>query len=247
MSNPIERVAANWRAVQAEVAEAAQQCGRDPAAVRIIGVTKYVDAETARALVEAGCRDLGESRPQSLWDKYETMADLEVNWHFIGHLQRNKARRTVPVLDWMHSIDSERIAAAVSQAALAENETVSPANAPGVPPAPSPLPVLLEVNISGDEAKHGFAPEQMLEAIERLAQLPGLKIGGLMGMASYDRRGSEARQDFASLRQLRDALVNQGLPSNVQLNELSMGMSGDFREAIAEGATMVRIGSRLFE
>jgi hypothetical protein len=233
MNNPSERIAANWYAVRNEVAEAATRCGRDPQSIRIVGVTKYVGAEETAALVRAGCRDLGESRPQSLWEKAGALEELPIRWHLIGHLQRNKARRTVPRLSLIHSVDSVRIANAVSR--LVEENTESPA-----------LHGLLEVNISGDTAKHGLAPGEMAAAIEAIAPLGGLQVVGLMAMASYGNRGEAARRDFAALRQLRDRLVEDGLPANVRLDDLSMGMSGDFPQAIAEGATIVRIGSRLF-
>lgn len=233
MSSPSELIAANWQAVREQVAAAAERAGRDPTAIRIVGVTKYVGADATRALVQAGCRDLGESRPQSLWEKAAALADLPIRWHLIGHLQRNKARRTAPLLSLIHSIDSVRIGEALSR--VIEDDSERPT-----------LSGLLEVNVSGDTAKHGLAPDELAVAIEAVAPLAGLQIEGLMAMASYGNRGEAARRDFAALRQLRDRLVGAGLPENVRLDELSMGMSGDFPQAIAEGATIVRIGSRLF-
>jgi len=225
-------VRANYLAVLDRMNAAARRAGRKPEEIRLIGVTKYVDSSVTRYLAEAGCRDLGESRPQVIWDKSADLADLEINWHLIGHLQRNKAKRTLPLLTAMHSLDSERLLQQVEQ---------------DVGPRENPLDLLLEVNISGDLEKTGLSMvegEQLLEKwLIRREQFPSLKIVGLMGMGSLHGGQDQARTDFELLRNLRDRwAVRYGLP----LNELSMGMSDDFEIAIEQGATMVRIGSILF-
>ncbi|QDS90481.1 Pyridoxal phosphate homeostasis protein [Rosistilla ulvae] len=223
------RVDANWRSVCDQVANACRAAGRSPDEVTIVGVTKYVDVPLTQALLRAGCRDLGENRPQVLWQKAEAMADRSIRWHLIGHLQRNKSRRTLPLVYRLHSIDTLRLAQTVAQQSGEAGQTTS---------------CLLEVNVSGDEQKHGFRPAEIEKIIADLIALPNLKILGLMGMASFDQPNHDPAIDFASLRALRDRLtVTTGLP----LPELSMGMSGDFQAAIAEGSTCVRIGSRLFE
>ncbi|WP_164101635.1 YggS family pyridoxal phosphate-dependent enzyme [Candidatus Laterigemmans baculatus] len=227
-----DRVAENWRRVVDAVGDAAIAAGRDPSSITIVGVSKYVDAATTRLLVAAGCRDLGESRPQSLWSKAAEIREPHLRWHLIGHLQRNKVRRTLPVVTLIHSIDSVRLADAVHAEAEASGRVVRG---------------LVEVNISGDEAKHGFAPEAVLEALEQISRLPHLQIQGLMAMAAERGDLAAAQRNFEDLRLLRDRLAERGLPQNISLGELSMGMSGDFAEAIAAGATIVRIGSRLFE
>ena len=179
--------------------------------------------------VEAGCTNLGESRPQSLWQKAESLSlDPAVRWHLIGHLQRNKVRRTTRHQPIIHSIDSERLLAAVAEEATAQNRVLS---------------VLLEVNISGDEAKTGIAASELAGILER-SSLPGVRVVGLMAMAGWGTDSNDARRQFEQTRELRDRLQQT---TGHALPELSMGMSGDFREAIAAGATMVRIGSRLFE
>jgi pyridoxal phosphate enzyme (YggS family) len=225
-------VRANYLSVLDRMNAAARRAGRKPEEIRLIGVTKYVDSSVTRYLVEAGCRDLGESRPQVIWDKSADLSDLEINWHLIGHLQRNKAKRTLPLLTTMHSLDSERLLQQVEQ---------------DVGPRENPLDLLLEVNISGDPEKTGLSVvegEQLLEKwLTRREQFPSLKIVGLMGMGSLHGGQDQARTDFELLRNLRDRwAVRYGLP----LNELSMGMSDDFEIAIEQGATMVRIGSILF-
>lgn len=229
------RIGDNLQRVRESMAEAAQMAGRPPEAVRLIAVTKYVDVETTRALIRAGCEDLGESRPQQLWDKAVQVAEHPeshaVRWHLIGHLQRNKIAKTLPFVHLTHSIDSLRLYQALNEWAMSHATEVDG---------------LLEVNISGDASKHGFMPQDVAPIVHRMAEFPQVKIRGLMGMSGRSSDRAEARQQFAQLRHLRDTLQHD-LPDGVVLSELSMGMSGDYCEAIAEGATMVRVGSALFE
>ncbi|MFN3152337.1 YggS family pyridoxal phosphate-dependent enzyme [Bremerella sp.] len=220
----------NLYRVRETIAEAARASARVADDVCLIGVTKYVDIETTRALYQLGCHDLGESRPQLLWSKSEAMADLSPRWHMIGHLQRNKTKRTIPLLSVLHSGDSLRLLKAANDDW----------------PHDTPLPALIEVNISGDAAKHGFPPSEIAPALRQIAALSHLKIVGLMGMASLEGGRDQAQSDFAALRELRDSLRND-CPDEISLDELSMGMSHDFDLAIREGATMVRVGSTLFE
>ncbi len=228
-NNLRERLTRNWREVVNEVRQAEADFGRSPDSVKIIGVSKYVDTETTLALAESGCHDLGESRPQSLWQKAETEKfSADVHWHMIGHLQRNKVRRVIRHQCVIHSIDSRRVLAAVAE----ESESLGRSTS-----------VLLEVNISGDDAKTGFAPDELTSVLHDLP-IRGVTVLGLMAMAGWGTDSDDARTQFDATRELRDRLQQD---SGVDLRELSMGMSGDFREAIAAGATMVRIGSRLFE
>jgi pyridoxal phosphate enzyme (YggS family) len=224
------RIAENLAHVRGRMAEAAARSGRRPGEVALIAVTKYAGEPAVRAVAEAGCRLLGESRPQQLWDRAARLADLDVEWHLIGHLQRNKVRRTLPLLRMLHSADSPALLATVDRHA-AELGLV--------------VPALLEVNVSGEPAKHGFAPDAVGPCLEELAGLAHVAIRGLMCMAGLEGGPDAARRDFAALRQLRDRL-RAGCPANVGLDELSMGMSGDYEAAIEEGATLVRVGSALF-
>jgi PLP dependent protein len=234
MKKPISqaRILENYRALQDRVERAKLRAGRIGDKVQIIGVTKYIDAASARFLAEAGCLDLGESRPQAIWEKAMAMSDLNVRWHMIGHLQRNKSTKTMPYLSMLHSIDSARLLQQV-QADVASR--------------PNALESLLEINVSGDDSKTGLIEseaEGLLDSwVVQSESNPNLKIVGLMGMGSLEGGSDKARSDFERLRQLRDQWVSRfGLP----LVELSMGMSGDFEIAIEQGATMVRIGSILF-
>lgn len=226
-----ERLIDNLSRIRSRMADAARRSGRDPGAVALVVVTKYVEPQWAAWLPAVGCCELGESRPQSLWTKAAAVADPRVHWHLIGHLQRNKIRRTLPCLSWIHSVDSTRLLDALQQEAQASAMTVR---------------VLLEVNVAGEAAKTGFAPAEMLPLAERLDSWPQLRIEGLMAMAALEGDADAARRDFARLRELRDTM-QQRCPPHVPLRQLSMGMSGDYEVAIEEGATMVRVGSAVWE
>lgn len=226
-----DHIAENYASIRDRVARAAAETGRAADDVSIVGVTKYVGQEEATALARAGCLDLGESRPQSLWDKASAMADADVRWHMIGHLQRNKIRRTLPCVSLIHSVDSTRLLKAIDAEAQALGE---------------PVHVLLEVNISGDPAKHGFAANDLEPLLPTLTSFEQVRVQGLMTMAALEGGPEVAARNFSDLRELRDRLSTDA-PENVSLEQLSMGMSRDFEVAIREGATLVRIGSILFE
>jgi len=220
----------NWLIACADVRDAAIAAGREPAEVRIVGVTKYVDSITTSVLIDAGCNDLGEARPQQLAEKAVDLAVYPgLRWHLIGSLQRNKVRRTLEVTSTIHSIDTVKLLRFVDTVAgeLKANPDV-----------------LLEVNISGDESKHGFSADTLMQSVDDICDTKNIRIVGFMAMAGLESNLAEAQTQFASLRSLRDRLSQA---SGLQLPELSMGMSGDFKEAITEGATIVRIGSRLFD
>jgi pyridoxal phosphate enzyme (YggS family) len=231
MSDAAGRIADNLARVQARMARASERSGRPADSVKLVAVTKYVPVEIARVLVQAGCVTFGESRPQELWSKAAEFADLPIEWHLVGHLQRNKIRRTLPLVTLIHSVDSPRLLAALDAEAAAVGQ---------------PAAVLLEVNISGEEAKTGLAPETVEPVLLAAAKLPFVSVRGLMGMAGLAEGATAARRDFAALRQLRDQMA-RAVPREISLAELSMGMSDDFEGAIEEGATIVRVGSALFE
>jgi pyridoxal phosphate enzyme (YggS family) len=234
-------IAENLNAIRARIARAAASSGRAPSDVRLVAVTKYVGPAEIEALLAAGCFDLGESRPQSLWERAAIFQRPEIRWHFIGHMQRNKVRRTLPAVYLFHSADSLRLLAAMEEAAKENDQTVSIQ-----PSARRAVNILLEVNISGDANKHGFAPADVEPALQTISQFSHLRVKGLMGMAALEGDSAAAERNFNDLRQLRDRLLAVA-PPNVELSELSMGMSGDFEQAIRAGSTLVRIGSALFE
>ena len=233
MSHFSARIAENVTTIRARIAEAAARVGRDADEITLVAVTKYVGVEEVRATVEAGCTVLGESRPQQFWQKAEAVRDLPIRWHMIGHLQRNKVRRTLPLVDMIESADDPRLIGAVDRIAAEEN-------------LKRRVPILLEVNISGEEAKHGFKPDAVEPFLEELAGYTHVEVRGLMCMAAFGNSPDEAREDFAALCRLRDRLRGN-CPAGISLAELSMGMSRDFEVAIEEGATIVRVGSALYE
>ncbi|MEN0110178.1 MAG: YggS family pyridoxal phosphate-dependent enzyme [Planctomycetota bacterium] len=220
----------NLAKVRERIADACAESGRSPEGVTLVGVSKYVGPAETAALVAAGCDVLGEARPQQLWEKAaaQELAALPIRWRLIGHLQRNKATRTVPICDSIDSVDSPRLLKAVASAAEAAGKWQR---------------ILLEVNVSGDAEKHGFTPDATADALGEAAETPSLEVRGLMGMAAREGGVDVARRNFADLRRLRDRLATPALP----LKELSMGMSGDLEAAIAEGATHVRVGSALWQ
>ena len=232
MTSAAATIQSNLARVQQQIADAAAEAGRTADDIQLVGVTKYVDAIAAQALYDAGCQQLGESRPQHLAEKAEALADVPIQWHMIGHLQRNKVRRVLPIVSLIHSGDSHRLLEAIDRIADEENL--------------GSIRTLIEVNVSGEGAKHGFAPVEVKPALERIVELERVQVVGLMCMAGRGSAGDEPRRYFAALRTLRDELLPD-CPSRVSLSELSMGMSGDFVAAIQEGATIVRVGSALFE
>ncbi len=229
MAESRERIAANLAAVEDRLSAACRRAGRQRSEVTLVAVTKTVTAEVAAFLPGLGIHDLGESRPQELWRKAEVVP--LVRWHLIGHLQRNKIERTLPLLSRIHSVDSLRLIRALEAAA----ETWAD---------PRPLPALLEFNVSREASKHGFAPEELDDIAAALAVLKYVRVDGLMTMAAYEDDPERTRPTFAALRELRDRLaaaIRRPLP------HLSMGMSNDFEIAVEEGATLVRLGTVLFE
>jgi pyridoxal phosphate enzyme (YggS family) len=231
MNNPIDSIRQRWQKVLEEVDRALHLAGRSGDIVQVIGVTKYVDAAQTRELVNAGCRLLGESRPQTLWEKAELLQDLDCQWHLIGSLQRNKVRKTLPLISLIHSLDSVRLVRFIDSIAKENHQLVRG---------------LLEINVSGDATKQGIPPSELLATLDELGDLRNVQISGLMAMAGLGSSPLQVENQFAQVRMLRDKAIARGLPDHVTLKELSMGMSDDFPLAIAQGATMVRIGSRLF-
>jgi PLP dependent protein len=215
--------------VRERVERATERSGRPPGAVRLVAVTKGVPAAQVAAALALGVADLGENRVQEARDKVAALGRGAARWHLVGHLQGNKAGRALELFDRLHSLDSAELARALSERASA---TGRPA-----------LPVLVEVNVAGEAAKHGVTPDGAEALVAAVRGLPGLVVDGLMTVGPRVERPDEARPAFARLRGLRDAIAAAlGCP----LPELSMGMSGDFEAAIAEGATMVRLGTAIF-
>jgi pyridoxal phosphate enzyme (YggS family) len=231
MAELASRIAENLKRVHERMAAAATASGRKTSDVTLVAVTKYVSLPAIRALLACGYHELGESRPQELWQKAEALDMHEIHWHLVGHLQRNKVRRTLPIVRLIHSVDSLRLIATIDREARQQHLKI---------------PILLEVNTSQDAAKHGMTVAEVREIVPDLGSYEHVQVRGLMCMAAAGGGLDAAQRNFAELRELRDSL-RAVCASCVSLDELSMGMSHDLEVAIREGATMVRVGSALFE
>jgi pyridoxal phosphate enzyme (YggS family) len=217
-------VAEDLREVEARIGRAARAAGRKPEEVTLVAVSKTFPAESIRAAVACGQRHFGENYVQEARAKQNELVGLDLVWHFIGPIQGNKTREIAAHFDWVHGVDRGKIARR-----LAEQR----------PDGLTPLNVCIQVNISGEASKSGVAPEELAALAGLVSELPRLKLRGLMAIPEP---GGDPRPRFRLLRTLRDELNAQGLA----LDTLSMGMSGDFEIAIAEGATMIRVGSAIF-
>lgn len=231
--------------VRERIAQACSRANRDPASVRLVAVTKSVDIEVIRIVIEAGVVDLGESRVQQLAQRAAMIAETQKRrrlldgqrgavaplWHMIGHLQRNKVRSAVQWATVFHSVDSLRLAEEISSEAGKRNQVAD---------------VLLQVNIAGEKSKHGIAVGAIEVFCEQIRALAGMRLIGLMGMMPLVDDAEEVRPLFRRLREIAEDLVTQECVSSESC-ELSMGMSNDFEVAIEEGATIVRVGTALFE
>ncbi len=217
-------IAVNLQAVRRRISSALQGDNRD---VTLVTVSKSQPPAALRAAFDAGCRDFGESYTQEALPKLAALADLGATWHFIGNVQGNKARDIATHFDWVHGVDRLRIAQALSK---------------GRAQAEGDLDVCIQVNISREATKGGVPAEEALALARAVAVLPRLRLRGLMGMASPGDDVKAQRAQFAALRRAFDQIAQDG----IALDTLSMGMSADFEAAIAEGATMVRVGTAIF-
>jgi pyridoxal phosphate enzyme (YggS family) len=225
-----EAIARHVREVLDRIGRAAARAGRRPEAVGLVAVTKTVPVERIRPAVEAGARILGESRLQEALPKIEALRGRGVGWHFIGALQRRKVRAVVGAFDLIHSVDSLELAAEIDRRAREAGIRQE---------------VLLEINVGGEATKAGFAPGGAADAVAALEAMPNLAVRGLMAIPPPGPDAEASRPHFKALRELARSMAGAGL-TRVRMEELSMGMSGDFEVAVEEGATMVRIGTAIF-
>lgn len=220
---------ARLESLHERIALAASRAGRSSSDVTLVAVVKTVPAELIENAIEAGVTHVGENRVQEASQKFDSIR-RKVTWHMVGHLQRNKVKRALEIFDVIQSVDSVRLARAISERAVAARRAVD---------------VLLEVNTSEEETKYGFRPDELCEAMEQICQLEGLHTRGLMTVGPLVNKPEEARESFVLLRDLRDRISALAL-GNVGMNVLSMGMTNDFEVAIEEGATMIRVGTAIF-
>jgi hypothetical protein len=227
MSNAISE---NVRRVRERIDAACRRVGRRTEEVRLVAISKTFPAEAIREAYEAGLRNFGENRVQEAAAKRPALADLPITWHLVGHLQSNKAKPARELFHWVHSVDSFRLAERLDRIAA------SPADR---------LPVLVEVNLGGEETKAGVPESEIIPLIEAASGLATVQIRGLMVIPPFSDDPEQTRPYFRRLRELAATVAARNL-LGVSMRELSMGMSHDFEVAIEEGATMVRVGTAIF-
>ncbi|MFS9365643.1 YggS family pyridoxal phosphate-dependent enzyme [Streptococcus oralis subsp. tigurinus] len=218
----------NTELVFQQIADASQEANRALDAVSVIAVTKYVDVQTAEALLPLGIHHIGENRVDKFLEKYQALKDYPVTWHLIGTLQRRKVKEVIPYVDYFHALDSLKLAQEIQK----RTDHV--------------IKCFLQVNISGEESKHGFSKEELLELLPELAKLDQIEYVGLMTMAPFEAGSDELKEIFKDTQALQAEIREKQIP-NMPMTELSMGMSRDFKEAIQFGSTFVRIGTAFFK
>lgn len=222
-------VVENLAEVEKHICEACARAGRSRDEVTLIAVSKTKPVSMIEELLPGGTRDFGENKVQELVDKYEVLPK-DIHWHLIGHLQRNKVKYVVDKACLIHSVDSMRLAETISEEGVKKGVTV---------------PVLIEVNVAGEESKFGVTLEETEGLVREIAKLPSIQIKGLMTIAPYVEDPEENRVHFSRLKQLSVDIKNKNI-DNVSMDVLSVGMTGDYQVAIEEGATMVRVGTGIF-
>ena len=216
--------------VRERIASACRRAGRRPESIKLVAVSKTVPSSLIRRAYDAGVHDFGENRVQEAENKRTALSDLAAVWHLVGHLQSNKAKSARELFDWVHSVDSARVAQKLDQAPLRREDR---------------LPVLIQVRLGDEPTKSGTQESEILRLAEQVSMLSTLKLRGLMVLPPYFENAEQVRPFFRRLRELASTVESAGLP-NVAMQELSMGMSHDFEVAIEEGATMVRVGTAIF-
>jgi pyridoxal phosphate enzyme (YggS family) len=223
----------NVEAARRVIADSAKKSGRDPAEIRLIGVTKTVDTTRIKELLAAGVTQIGENRVQDFLPKYEFFQKEETKpseWHFIGHLQRNKVKFIADKVDFIHSVDSLPLALEINRRCEQIGKVMK---------------IMVEINISGEASKFGISPQEILKFAENLANMRSVRLCGLMCVAPFVENPEKNRVFFSNMKKLSVDIQNVYHYYEIPI-ELSMGMSGDFAVAIEEGATMVRLGTSLF-
>ena len=219
----------NLEQVRKNIDEACRMAGRDPKEVTLIAVSKTKPVSMLKEAYDAGARCFGENKVQEIMDKHPQLPE-DIQWHMIGHLQRNQVKYIVDKVSMIHSVDSLRLAQTIEQEAAKHNVCV---------------PVLLEVNVAQEESKFGLKMDEVLPLIETIADFPHIKVQGLMTIAPYVENAEDNRDFFRQLKKLSVDIEAKNI-NNVSMSVLSMGMTGDYQVAVQEGATMVRVGTGIF-
>lgn len=222
-------IAENLQQVRDNIVRACEAVGRDPKEVTLVAVSKTKPAELLKEAYDADARVFGENKVQEIMDKYDKLPG-DIQWHMIGHLQRNKVKYIVDKVAMIHSVDSVRLAETIEQEASKHNVRV---------------PILIEVNVAGEESKFGVKTEEVLPLIRQISEFPHLEIKGLMTIAPYVENPEENREIFRQLKKLSVDIAAKNI-NNITMSVLSMGMTGDYEVAVQEGATMVRVGTGIF-
>ena len=219
----------NIKSVETIIAAECQKAGRDPEDVTLIAVSKTKPVEMLMEAYEYGCRDFGENKVQELLDKYEVMPK-DIRWHMIGHLQRNKVKYIVDKVYLIHSVDSLRLAEEISKEAVKKNVCVN---------------ILVEVNVANEETKFGTTCGEVKQLVQDIAKLPNICVKGLMTIAPFVEDAEKNRPIFSKLRKIAVHIMGENI-DNITMENLSMGMTGDYAVAVSEGATCVRVGTGIF-
>ena len=222
-------ITANINKIKQRIAAAATRCNRAPESIKLLAVTKTVPLPAIEQAIEAGITALGENYVQEAKEKIAVIGQ-RVSWHMIGHLQTNKAKYTVNLFDYIHSVDRLELAAEINKRARLIARKIN---------------ILIEINVSGEKTKNGITASEAIELIKNVSMLESVSVKGLMTMAPYSTNPENSRPYFSELRNLRNKIICEGI-TNIQMEELSMGMTDDFEIAIEEGATIVRIGRAIF-
>ena len=223
-------IAENFNKVRAEIAESARNCGRDPSSVQLIAVSKTFDAGRVQEAFRGGARDFGENFAQELREKQAQLVELPIRWHFIGHLQSNKVKYVAPFVTLIHSVDSSHLGEEIDRRAGQANRTIE---------------ILLEVHTTDEATKYGVLPADVVPLVLELQRMPRIRVKGLMTMGPFSDDAEASRSCFRRTSELSREISSMRIPG-VEMRHLSMGMTHDYRIAIEEGATMVRIGTAVF-
>ncbi len=216
--------------VQKRIRQTARACNRPETDIRLVAVSKTMPVEIVKEAIESGMADFGENYIQEAREKITTLSTYPVTWHYIGHLQSNKAKYAVRMFDLIHSVDSLKLAKELDKCAQKIDKVQD---------------ILIQVNVAKEDSKSGVYVEDTSRLLKDISQLANIAVKGLMTMPPYFNAPEKVRPFFAALQQLRDQIKNENIP-NISMKELSMGMTGDFEAAIEEGATMVRVGTAIF-
>ena len=219
----------NLAAVEERIGQACARAGRARSEVKLIAVSKTKPVEMLKEIYDEGIRDFGENKPQEIKEKYPVLPD-DIRWHMIGHLQRNKIKYIIDKVCMIHSVDSIRLAESISEEAGKHGIV---------------MPVLVEVNVAGEESKYGIMPEETEDFVRQISNMPNIQVQGLMTIAPFTENAEENRIHFRNLKKLYVDIKDKNI-DNVNMCNLSMGMTGDYEVAIEEGATMVRVGTGIF-